>query len=923
MKQFYRLLACVFLCALVNLRAWATDITVGYLKYSVSGNSAKVIGYVEEDLPKDLVIPETIEYNELTFNVTGITGSAFQRCNIIETLVVPKSVTSITDPYYNTETGAFSYCTNLKCVTLKAVSYIGSKAFFGCTHLKWIDFGNSLNNISKQAFNNCSSLTYLIFPPTINSITQYYSYNNPFIGCDFIQAAIYLGDKVVSTGLSNINTFTRKDFITWTTNNYTYTGKEIEPEYTNNLPFKFKPEEDILLEKNVGKYTKTGQITFSNNDMSFTVELPYEYTISPKTVTAHVKDATREYGESNPEFGVELTGFVSGEDQSVLTNTGIFSTNAKQNSEVGTYEITLSGMEAQNYVFQYESGTLTITKAPLTMAANDKTMNYGDNVPTLEVEYVGLKNNESKPVWITEPSITTTATSRSKVGDYPITISKGVPKNYNLTIKSGTLTIKKKGLKIKAQDVSRLYGDNNPELNLLYTGLVNDESEPEWIKTPTLTTIATKNSAVGDYIIEINNAEAVNYDVELINGKLSVTKALLTVSVGNYTIQQGGSMPEFEAIYSGFKNADAKDVLIMQPTITCSANDKSEPGEYEIVISGADSPNYEFCYKNGKLTIMAALAPGNTITDNGIIFEIKNDGTLDVIGLSAGTIIADILSEIKYYGKKYQVSSIGERAFEGRSDITYLSIPWSVISIGENAFKDCGSDMTVNIADPESWCKMELGNVYASPLSCAKKVLVHDIETDQIDIPDGVTSIENFTFYQCHSIKSLSIPSTVTYIGSSAFEDCTGLTSLTLNEGLESIGGSAFEGCSGLTSISIPSTVNVISINAFKNCKGIKDVFCFAEIVPDTDDIAFFGTATENSTLYVPSISIGCYKESSPWSFFKNVVALDKYLNALVEYIMEKNPESFNKRSADMNDDEKVNAADIVLFVNKMKGNNK
>lgn len=38
---------------------------------------------------------------------------------------------------------------------------------------------------------------------------------------------------------------------------------------------------------------------------------------------------------------------------------------------------------------------------------------------------------------------------------------------------------------------------------------------------------------------------------------------------------------------------------------------------------------------------------------------------------------------------------------------------------------------------------------------------------------------------------------------------------------------------------------------------------------------------------------------------------------------MEKNSESFNKRSADMNDDEKVNVADIVLFVNKMKGNYK
>ena len=264
------------------------------------------------------------------------------------------------------------------------------------------------------------------------------------------------------------------------------------------------------------------------------------------------------------------------------------------------------------------------------------------------------------------------------------------------------------------------------------------------------------------------------------------------------------------------------------------------------------------------------------ISDNGIYYKIKSDGSLEVMGLASWTTVADIPSSITNGGTKYRVTSIGTRAFEGRSDITYLSIPYSVKSIGEYAFMGCGSSMTVNIADPESWCQMQLGNEHASPLSSAGKMLVHDIETTSIDIPETVTSINAFTFYQCSCITSVNIPGTVTSIGSSAFEDCDYLTSLNLNEGLQSIGGSAFEGCKRLTNLVLPSTVNSILINAFKNCVGLTDVYCFAANVPSTDASAFTGVATENVALHVSDNAANAYKSTWPWSNFKGSIDMSK-----------------------------------------------
>ena len=271
--------------------------------------------------------------------------------------------------------------------------------------------------------------------------------------------------------------------------------------------------------------------------------------------------------------------------------------------------------------------------------------------------------------------------------------------------------------------------------------------------------------------------------------------------------------------------------------------------------------------------LLAMTANAYNLEFNGIYYNLKGDGSLEVAGSSTNNV--DIPSSITFNGVKYRVTSIGAYAFNGRSNISYLSIPYSIKSIGEYAFSNCGSSITVNIADPESWCQMQLGNEHASPLSSAGKMLVHDIETTIFEVPSTVTSIGAFTFYQCSCLKSLSIPSSVTSIGSSAFEDCDYLASVTLSEGLQSIGGSAFEGCKRLTNITIPSTVNKILVNAFKNCVGFTNVYCKAVNVPNTDASAFNGVFYENITLHVPASAVNSYRSTWPWNIFKEIVSLD------------------------------------------------
>ena len=163
--------------------------------------------------------------------------------------------------------------------------------------------------------------------------------------------------------------------------------------------------------------------------------------------------------------------------------------------------------------------------------------------------------------------------------------------------KTGGLIIKHEDpVTIKAKNLTMVYGDKLPELTYSTEGAAL-EGQPEIICE------ATPNSPVGEYPIIIKKGSIKNYNTTFVNGVLTITKAPLTISAGNYEKKQYDPMPEFVPDFEGFKNGETKDVLRKQPTVNCEANEDSAPGEYAIVVKGAEAENYEIKYVSGKLTV--------------------------------------------------------------------------------------------------------------------------------------------------------------------------------------------------------------------------------------------------------------------------------------------------------------------------------
>jgi len=146
------------------------------------------------------------------------------------------------------------------------------------------------------------------------------------------------------------------------------------------------------------------------------------------------KSYTRVYGEANPTFEFTSEG-------ATLVGVPEMTCEATATSPVGTYPIVIKKGTVTNYNDTYVNGTLTITKAPLTVSVENVIREQYQDNPEFVITYTGWKVNDDESVLTKKPVATTTATKDSPVGEYEIAVSGGAAQNYELAYQNGILTV--------------------------------------------------------------------------------------------------------------------------------------------------------------------------------------------------------------------------------------------------------------------------------------------------------------------------------------------------------------------------------------------------------------------------------------------------------------------------------------------------
>ena len=601
------------------------------------------------------------------FNTTNVTrmNSMFSHCSGLTSLDVSNfkndnvttmsslfsgcsSLTSLNVSNFNTTNATnmgfmFKDCSNLSSLdvsnfkTDNATRMAGM--FSGCSSLTSLDVsGFNTANVTNMnsMFHGCSSLTSLDVSGfnTTNVIDMSFM----FYGCSSLTSLDVSGfktDKVIdmesmftacsgltSLDLSSFNTsevkYDADKYLFGIQNMFSdcsalttiYVGEGWNVENLTECTYVFKDCTALVGGKGTTYDANHTDYTYAHIDGG-TSNPGYLTYINMKDVTITAKSYSREYCEANPTFEYTVEG-------ATLSGEPTITCEATATSPVGTYPIviTYSTDDAAKMNLTYVNGTLTITKAPLTITAKSYTIKRGEAIPTLEVEYSGFKNNETDAVFTKKPTVSTEAKSDALAGTYDIVVSGAEAANYEIEYVNGTLTITD-DVTVTAKNYSRVYGDANPSFEFTSEGATLSG-------TPTITCEATATSPVGTYAIVIAKGSISNGTVTYVNGTLTITKAPLTITAKSYSVKQGKELPTLELEYSGFKNNETDTVFTTKPTATTRATKNSDPGAYDITVSGAEAKNYEMKYVNGTLTITE-----RTETFSGTVVTVNEGGNLD------------------------------------------------------------------------------------------------------------------------------------------------------------------------------------------------------------------------------------------------------------------------------------------------------
>lgn len=287
----------------------------------------------------------------------------------------------------------------------------------------------------------------------------------------------------------------------------------------------------------VGIYSITPSAgTLNAANYSFSTFTSGTLTVTPASLTVTADPKNRPYGTANPALTATISAFVNGETlaTSGVTGAASLSTTATAASAAGPHPITptIGSLAATNYSFSFTPGTLTISAAPLTVVADDKTRTYGAANPAFTGVLTGFVNGETLATSGVSGSaaFTTTATAGSSVGTYSIVPGVGslTATNYNFaTFTPGTLTVTPAPLTVTADSKSKTTGEPNPALTATLTGFVNGETLATSGVTGSaaLSTTATTASPAGAYPITatIGSLNAANYSFStFVAGTLTV-----------------------------------------------------------------------------------------------------------------------------------------------------------------------------------------------------------------------------------------------------------------------------------------------------------------------------------------------------------------------------------------------------------------
>ena len=371
----------------------------------------------------------------------------------------------------------------------------------------------------------------------------------------------------------------------------------------------------------------------------------------PLTITVEPADAALEFafaGQSPNDNGSDKFSVTKGSD-------GTYSLYA---GAVGNFILTVTATK-DGYSQKQETVSFSVSKAALTVKAEDKSITYGDAAPVYTATYTGFVGDDGAEDLTGTLTFTCAYTKGSPVGTYPITPKGLTSDNYDISFVDGTLTVTENAVPMPTAPVGKTLTYNSGLQDLILPG-----SAEHGTMYYSLSQNGPWNAAVpqakdaGTYTVwYMVNGDPGYSDTAPNSVTAVINKAPLTIKALDRRAYVGERMPAFAYDVVGLLGSDTLDKA---PSFSCNAN-MNMPGTYVIRIFGAEAANYDISYVNGILTVEHRFViPGYKIT---VVVVGKGEASASAGWADAGSVI----SVSSKADEGYTLGSITVETESGRS----------------------------------------------------------------------------------------------------------------------------------------------------------------------------------------------------------------------------------------------------------------
>ena len=766
---------------------------------------------------------------EIPSMVEAIKNGAFSNCSTLTNVTIGNSVTSIGDY-------AFSNCSALTSVKIPdSVVTIGYDAFSNCSVLTNVTIGNSVTSIGNSAFYNCSALTSVIIGNSVTSIGNYAFYN-----CSAL-TSVKIPDSVVTI---EYNAFYNCSALTNVTigNGVTSIGNSAFYDCGNIVDIYIKK---IQSEVTFGSYWKSsGYVHYSdcthnltNNIQSETLLITQtEYSDSPENgkISCRGTYQFKLVNESGEVVKDKLIKIKEQERESPSSNRIIWI--APDQEGIYTIENIIRNVSIE------EIGELSNGKVVQATDSNGITWNYT------------YQNGKAKNIYYEQGNITSDIELPSELdGHTVISCKDNMFSNVATSRTVKEITIPESIESINDSAFSRcdnLESINVNENNNYYSslsGILYDKDQ---------TKIKIIPRAIKEAIIP-NSVTSIGYNAFYNCSKLtSVTIPEGVTTIGDYTFYNCSQLTNIEIPnsvtsmgYGVFQDCTSLTNVTIGSGVTnilnnifngCNKLESINVSEENKTYSGVDGI---LCNKEQTEIICIPIAIKEVNIPDTII-EIENgmfDSCRSLTSVTIGRGVADIgniafskcskLENINVSEKNANYSSVGGILYnKQRTEMIMVpratkevDVPNTVTKIKNYAFYNCDNLKMITIGDRVTDIEIEEVSFY----NCSelKSINVSNNNTAYSSIDGILYNKEQTRLVKVpRAVEKVLMPGTIETIGNYAYNDCTNLSDIVIRNGVKTIESYAFNNCSRLKNIIIPNSVIRIEGCAFNNCGNLNNV---------------------------------------------------------------------------------------------------